>query len=249
MAMALVPSACDGDDDTVGGGGTGGSGNASNAGHGGSTAAKGGGSGKGGVGGSPNAGRGGTAGRGGSNGSGTGGTLDMAGSGGDDPGASGAPGSGGTAAGAGGESAAAGQPGGSGQAGQAGSGGEGGDASTEPLEIAGTWENADFGETDVIAADSWSQDYGTGPTVSAIVKFSNSDNFAIRQAPADATFDPNKFDRTVWTEIDGGHFYYCTIDHGLDTAEEAEASTTAFDASDPESGGCGGFPWTKLTAQ
>src|SRR6185295_18880282 len=130
----------------------------------------------------------------------------------------------------------------------AGNGGEGGESTTEPLEIAGTWQNEDLGETDVIDADSWSQDYGTGPTVSAIVKFSNSDNFAIRKAPHDAMYGPDTYDRTVWTQIDGGRFYYCTVDFGLGTAAEAEASTTAFDASDPENGGCGGFPWTKLTA-
>jgi hypothetical protein len=60
-------------------------------------------------------------------------------------------------------------------------------------------------------------------------------------------FNPDTYDRTVWTDLEGGSFYFCTIDYGLDTAEEAEASTTPFDASDPENG-CGGFPWTKLTA-
>jgi len=242
--LALVPSACDGDDDTTGTGGTGGG---PSAGKGGSSAGKGGASGKSGNGGTSNSGgKAGKAGRGGTGGSGNASGTDGAGFGGDDTSVGGAPASGGTsAAGAGGESAASGQPG---AAGQAGNGGEGGEAPVGPIEIAGTWENTDFGQTDVIDAESWSQDYGTGPTVSAIVKFSNSANFAIRQAPHDALYDPDKFDRTVWTDVDGGVFYYCTIDHGLDTAEEAEARTTAFDANDVDGIGCDGFPWTKMTA-
>jgi len=244
IGLSLVPSACDGDDDTVG---TGGAGNAPSAGKGGASAGKGGASGKSGSGGtSTSAGKGGKAGHGGSGGSGNTSGTHNAGSAGDDSSVGGEPGSGGTtAAGAGGESAASGQPG---AGGQAGSGGEGGETQLEPLEIAGTWENTDFGQTDLIDTDSWSQDYGTGPTVSAIVKFSNSENFAIRQAPPDALYDPDTFDRTVWTEIDGGVLYYCTIDYGLDTAQEAEDSATAFDASDLDGVGCGGFPWTKLTA-
>jgi hypothetical protein len=247
ISMALVPSACDGDDDTTG---TGGSGNAPSAGTGGSSAGKGGSVGEAGGGGSTSvSGRGGSSGRGGTSGTGndagTGAAPD--GSGGEDA-SGGAPETGGTTnAGAGGESAASGQAGAADQS-SAGNGGEGGEAPTELLEIAGTWANTDFGETDVIGAGSWSQDYGTGPVVSAIVTFSNGQNYAIRQAPHDATFDPDKFDRTVWTEIDGDHFYYCTIDHGLDTAEEAEAMTTAVDANALDTTGCGGFPWTKLTA-
>jgi len=163
-------------------------------------------------------------------------------------GGAGAPsaGKGGGSAGKGGGSSGGkgGTGGASGESNAAGSAGEGVDG---PLEIAGTWQNEAFGETDVIDADSWSQDFGTGPTVSAIVEFSNSENYAIRKAPHDAAFDPDKFDRTVWTEIDGDSFYYCTPDHGLDTAEEAAASSTAVDADDPDTG-CDGFPWTKLTA-
>jgi hypothetical protein len=145
-------------------------------------------------------------------------------------------------AGAGAEAGAAGQPG----AGQGGEAGADGNPPLEHLEIDGTW--ASSYSTNVITDESWSVDYGSGPSSVTVISFSNSENVAIRQWPADDPYNPLKFDRTVWTEIDAGHFYYCMVDFGLDTAEEAAASTTPFDASDPDNTGCGAFPWTRLSA-
>ena len=130
-----------------------------------------------------------------------------------------------------------------------------------PIEIAGTWSNADFGETDVIDDKTWSSDFGSAPTVSTIEKFSNAERYAIRQAPDDAAFNPGTFDRVVWTKPDGDHFYYCSVTYGCDTAEltatgdgddsedSPNCNLSEVDASDPENGGCGPFAWTKLTAQ
>ena len=57
------------------------------------------------------------------------------------------------------------------------------------------------------------------------------------------------FNRIVWTEPDGGSFYYCTVAFGLPTLEDALNSTETADASDPETmGSCGAFSWTKLSA-
>ncbi len=116
------------------------------------------------------------------------------------------------------------------------------------LEIAGTWGNADFMETDTIADASWVMAFaGDNPFTSTntVTKFDNADNDAILEG------DDGTFSRVVWTDIESGSFYSCTADFGLATAEDAEASTKPADASDPESGGCGdsGFPWTKLTKQ
>jgi hypothetical protein len=61
-------------------------------------------------------------------------------------------------------------------------------------------------------------------------------------------FNPSKFNRFVWTAITGGSFYYCTVDFGLATLNDALASTKTADDSDPDASGCGGFSWTKLSA-
>ena len=54
-------------------------------------------------------------------------------------------------------------------------------------------------------------------------------------------------DTIVWTEIDGDSFFYCTVDFGLDSAEDAENTAMSADDTDPENDGCGGFSWTVLT--
>jgi hypothetical protein len=149
-------------------------------------------------------------------------------------------------------SAAAGNGGASGgETARGGAGGEGGEGWLvgEQLEIQGTWTNADYGETDVIDDTTWSTDYGSGPSVGTIATWSNVDNRLVRRAPADATYNPLKYDVITWTEIDGDHFYFCTVAFGIETLGEAESDTTPYDASDPENGGCGSFPWTKLTRQ
>jgi hypothetical protein len=109
------------------------------------------------------------------------------------------------------------------------------------IEIAGTW-TSEFGE-EVIADESWS----SGDTVALIADFSNTENVAVTQNSDDADFAPGKFNRIVWTEIAGGSFFYCYTDFGLDSEDDAQSSSTMPDASDPAVGGCGDFPWTKLT--
>jgi hypothetical protein len=115
------------------------------------------------------------------------------------------------------------------------------------IEIEGTWVS-DFG-TDVITDEAWSSDFGTGPTVSVITDFSNTENVAITRSPDDAEFSPGTYSRIVWTEVSGNSFYNCTVEFGLATEEEAQESEAAPDPSAPEAGGCGdsNFPWTKLS--
>jgi hypothetical protein len=158
---------------------------------------------------------------------------------------------GGSGAGNGGTGGASGESNAAGHGGEGGDSGEGGAGQSEPIEIAGTWKNADpeaFEETDIIDSVSWTTDYGAGPYVIPIVEYSNSENYAIRQTPEDSEYDPGLFDRVVWTEIDGDHFAYCTPDHGIQTLEEARESSTPVDADDLDAG-CDGFPWTQLTVK
>jgi hypothetical protein len=106
-----------------------------------------------------------------------------------------------------------------------------------PLEVAGTWAS-NFGFDETISETSWGS--------ATIVRYDNDDNFAVMQQPADDMFNPSKFSKVVWTEPMLDRFFYCTVDYGLATAAEAEASTKSADASDPANGGCGGFSWTRL---
>jgi hypothetical protein len=106
-----------------------------------------------------------------------------------------------------------------------------------PIEVAGSWAS-NFGFDEEISDVSWG-----GATV---ISYDNDENFAVTQQPADDMFNPSKFSKVVWTEPAEGRFYYCTVDFGLATAAEAEASTKTADASDPATGGCSGFSWTRL---
>lgn len=113
------------------------------------------------------------------------------------------------------------------------------------LEIKGEWIS-NFGDTpEVISNDSWDVESEDYPSSSEIVEFSNDDN-ALVLLGQDGTYG-----QTVWTEIEGDSFYYCGVSFGKATAKEAVSEAQSFDASDPESGGCGdsGFTWTKLTRQ
>ncbi len=113
-------------------------------------------------------------------------------------------------------------------------------AASAPIEVQGVWES-NFGTQERITQGAWDQ--------AEIVSYDNDLNLAITQNPEDASFSPNKFNRIVWTEPESGSFYYCFVDFGLDTEEDALRSTNSADDSDPETDGCGGFSWTKLTPE
>jgi hypothetical protein len=116
--------------------------------------------------------------------------------------------------------------------------GGGGSDDDDGLEVAGEW-TGEFGD-ESISDDDWNG--------SEIVAFDNGENFAITQNAEDADFDPGKFNKNVWTEPNDDGFYYCTVDFGLDSAEEAEDTDMTADEQDLEEG-CGGFPWTQLMPQ
>jgi len=111
------------------------------------------------------------------------------------------------------------------------------DDDAEVIEIAGLWDN-NFGSQEDINSTQW----GTA----AVVYFDNQNNFAITQNAADAEFSPSLFNKLVWTEVVNQETWYCTIDFGKDTAEDAENTVNVADSSDLDDMGCGGFSWTKL---
>jgi hypothetical protein len=156
-------------------------------------------------------------------------------------------------AGKGGSGGSTGGKGGSaGRGGSGGSGGTDGDAGeagapSESIEIAGTW-TSNFDSTEIIDDESWSTDYGTGPTAVSIIEYSNEENVVITQNPDDDDFAPSLFSRSVWTEIENDSFNYCITDFGIETADEARELDTAPDPNDLDTG-CSGFSWTVLTRE
>ena len=108
------------------------------------------------------------------------------------------------------------------------------------IEIEGSW-TSEFGAEE-ISSTSWAG--------SEVTMFDNDDNVAITRNPDDAEFDPGKYNRNVWTEPEGGSFYYCTPAYGLESEEDALSSTAPADDSDPATNGCGegSFAWTRLDA-
>ncbi len=107
-----------------------------------------------------------------------------------------------------------------------------------PIETAGTW-TSNFGTEETITDEAWG--------AASLIEYDNDLNWAVTQNAGDDQYNPSKYNRLVWTEPNAGRFYYCTVDYGLETLAQAESSTQAADASDPASGGCGGFSWTELS--
>jgi hypothetical protein len=112
---------------------------------------------------------------------------------------------------------------------------------TSALEIIGEYDD-NFGGEQIITAGDWNG--------SAIAGYDNDKNVVYTQFPDDDQFNPNKFAKTVYTQPEGGSFYFCMVEFSLDTLADAEKSSAVADDSDPDNGGCGGeFPWTKATAK
>jgi len=125
---------------------------------------------------------------------------------------------------------------------------DGEDSEPTDLEIIGVYDN-NFGGLETITELTWTTESDAYPAqILKIDSFDNAGNFAITQNPADDEYAPNTFNKVVWTDADAdGVFYTCTVDYGLDTAADAEASAEVADASNPEVEGCAGFSWTKLS--
>jgi len=122
------------------------------------------------------------------------------------------------------------------------------DADKDPIEIAGSWEYEIGGDpvTEVIDDQSWDLVF----TVADVVEYDNEDNWAVLYMPSDLdeALGPETYQRVVWTEPDDGVFYYCTVEFGLETLDEALASDAEADDSDLDGEGCNGFPWTMMNA-
>lgn len=110
------------------------------------------------------------------------------------------------------------------------------------LEIVGDY-NSNFD-----AAESFTENEFVSYATSAIIGYNNAQNIMVTQNAEDAEYDPSKFSKIVWTEpADDGSFHYCIAAFGFDTEADAWSSDAVADPSSPDEGGCGDFPWTKLS--
>lgn len=116
------------------------------------------------------------------------------------------------------------------------------------IEVAGTWADP-FGTTETITATDWNAKGSGFESKSSVVEHDNKDNWAITQSSADDPYSANKFSKRVWTEPKDGAFHYCSVVFGQETADLAKATTLTADDGDLDGKGCGGFPWSKLTAK
>ena len=118
------------------------------------------------------------------------------------------------------------------------------DATSVAIEVGGV--NVDEWATEhTVTDDVWVQASSFGTGIYNISQFDNTDNFAIAQNDASNTLNPSLWSRLDWTWYQDA-FYVCQT--AFDAADEAAALATApADATDPPTGGCGGFSWSNLT--
>lgn len=112
------------------------------------------------------------------------------------------------------------------------------DEHSSALEIIGEYDD-NFGGEQIITADEWNG--------SAIQDYDNQANVVYTQNSEEDMFNPEKFSKFVYTDIEDDSFYFCQVLFDADTLAEARASDATADDSDPAQAGCGGFEWTLAT--
>ncbi len=122
------------------------------------------------------------------------------------------------------------------------------DTTNATIELVGSWTDA-FGTVETITATDWNAKGSGFESKTSIVEHDNGANWAITQSSKDEAYNPDKFSKRIWKEPKDGVLYYCTVVFAQDTAELAKATTLTADDSDLDGKGCGGFPWSKLTAK
>jgi len=109
----------------------------------------------------------------------------------------------------------------------------------EALEIEGDWSD-EFMGTHAITSESWTQTTDFGTFTYAIATYDNATDTLVAQDEGDSTW--SKFQ---WAAATGGELWYCQVAFAMPCRADAEAAPAA-DATDPATGGCGMFPWSRL---
>lgn len=114
----------------------------------------------------------------------------------------------------------------------------------EELAIAGSYTDT-WGTEHEIDEVTWTQRLGSHPElVFDMSDWSNAERWVVAQNGADNGYFPLAWSRFDWTDT-GGRLWFCQSAYDAESSEAAHATPAASDA-DPETGGCGGFPWTEL---
>ncbi len=93
-----------------------------------------------------------------------------------------------------------------------------------------------------ISATRWQMgDYGF-----AITKINTDESYLIAKNDSSNAYAADKYSRIDWINVSADTAYYCQIAFDAESADAAEAVTSA-DSSDPANGGCGDFAWSELS--
>lgn len=120
--------------------------------------------------------------------------------------------------------------------------------------IAGDWID-DWGNAHSVTADAWTTEYpgegdaGTTTSVTHVTSWSNDDaGFGVIVGQNDAvdSFYPGLWSRYDWAYADDEELYFCQIEFAA-ADEETAATNDGADRADLDAG-CGGYPWSHLTA-
>jgi len=119
---------------------------------------------------------------------------------------------------------------------------------TKLTQVANTFELEDtyesnYGGYEIINTSTWN---GVD-----IYKYDNQNNYVITKNAWNATSNPSKYNKIVYTTYNSS-LYYCIVDFGKDTLLDAENTSKTADSSTPNLNGCdtvNNFAWTKLTSQ
>jgi hypothetical protein len=114
---------------------------------------------------------------------------------------------------------------------------------TGTLTIQGNYTD-DFNGSHVIQPTEWSVDYGGGPMLTSIVSHDSAQRMLV------GDLGGGNYSRFDWAlHLGAGDveqsLYYCQSYPYVASADEAAALPRA-DATAPETGGCGGFTWSRL---
>jgi hypothetical protein len=112
------------------------------------------------------------------------------------------------------------------------------------LEIAGRYQD-DYGTLHSISDTAWNMDFGGTESRFVVLSHSNAHHYLLAQNHPSNAFGGGLFSRFDWTRR-GGELWFCQTAYDAPDWTAVQAVPAA-DASDPASGGCAGFAWSRLT--
>ncbi|HRP69169.1 MAG TPA: hypothetical protein PLY93_06530 [Turneriella sp.] len=108
--------------------------------------------------------------------------------------------------------------------------------------VMGNWKD-DWGNSFSIGAILWSSPWGDADT---IVLYNAIDSYFIIQKPSNDAYNPSKYQKVILTKK-ASDYFTCTLSPFNSTTQvTAMAIADTSDKTDPATGGCDGFSWSKL---